>query len=177
MSGKKSHIVLIGFMGSGKSTIGKMLAESLNRPYIDTDHDIAKAEKMSISEIFDLKGEKYFREIESNILQNALKSKIPSIIATGGGAPCNLNGINYIQKYSYSFYLKVGRITLLERIYGDKSRPLVKAKTKRELKQFINLSISKREVFYQKSNQTIMAYNLPEKIVGRITKYIDKQQI
>ena len=175
MSGRKSHIVLIGFMGSGKSTIGKMLAELLDRPFVDMDHKIEEVEKMAISDIFELKGESYFREVESNILQNVLKSKISSIISTGGGAPCHLDGIHLIQKYSYSFYLKVGRTTLLERIYGDKSRPLVKAKTKRELRQFINQSIEQREWFYKKANQTIMASGLPEKITGRIAKYIGKQ--
>lgn len=174
---KKSHIVLVGFMGCGKTTIGKMLAEALNRPYVDTDNEIIIAEKMSVSEIFDLKGEKYFRNIESEILQEVLMSKIPAVISTGGGAPCHLNGIDYIHQGSYSFYLKVGRDVLLERIFGDKTRPLVKEKTKQELKEFIRLSLREREMYYKKANKTIMANDLPEKIVKRITKYVDKHQI
>ncbi len=177
MSGKGLHIVLIGFMGSGKTTVAKILAERLGRPLLDTDQEVIDKEKMSIAEIFEQKGETYFRKTESEVLQSVLQSEKPSIISTGGGAPCFLKGMEYIQKNSFSFYLKVGRTTLLDRIAGDKSRPLAASKTKRELKKFIEVSLREREKFYLKANQTILAYDQPTKIVGRMLKYIDKEKI
>lgn len=177
MSGKGSHIVLIGFMGSGKSTIGKLLSTHLKRPLIDTDLEIEKSEGRSIADIFEQEGEVYFRKIESKTLQDALQSKEAAIISVGGGAPCFLQGISYIKKYSFSFYLKVGRSVLLRRINGDKSRPLAGDKTKSELKQFIDKSLREREKFYKSANQTILAYDQPEMIVKRMLKYIDKEQI
>ena len=177
MSGKGLHIVLVGFMGSGKSTIGKMLAQQLKRPFIDTDQEVERSEGMTIAQIFEQKGESYFRKAENDMLQSILKSKVPSVIATGGGAPCFLDGIEYILKYSYSFYLKVGRQTLLERVEGDKSRPLAVNKTKRELKQFIDVSLRKRETFYKKANRTIQSIDPPKELTARIIRYIDKEQI
>ena len=177
MSGKGLHIVLIGFMGSGKSTIGKMLAQRLNRPLVDTDQEVENREGITIAKIFEEKGESYFRKIENDVLQSFLKSDTPSVIATGGGAPCFLDGMKYIGKYGYSFYLKVGRMTLLDRIEGDKSRPLAGHKTKSELKQFIDMSLSKREKFYKMANRTIQAINPPKALVTRILRYLDKEQI
>jgi shikimate kinase len=177
MSGKGLHIVFIGFMGSGKTTVAKLVAEHLNRPFIDTDIEVMEREGTSISEIFDQKGESYFRKIENEILQSTLKSKIPAVIATGGGAPCFLNGMTYIRKYSFSFYLKVGRATLLNRIFKDKSRPLISTKTKQELMQFIDVSLRERETIYKKANRIILAYDEPQKIVDRIQQYLEKIRI
>jgi len=173
MARRESHIVLIGFMGSGKSTVGKMLAEHLKLPFIDTDEEIVKQEQMSISEIFDKKGEVYFRRTENQMLLSILKSDEMSVIATGGGAPCFHNGIDLIKKYSQSFYLKVGKQRLLERIFGDKSRPLVAQRTKRELKEFIDVSLREREPFYSQANYIILAYNTPDRIVARIIKHLN----
>lgn len=177
MSSRRIHIVLIGFMGSGKSTIGHLLASKLNRPLIDTDREVVEREKMSISAIFEQKGEKYFRKVEREVLLSALNSEIPAIISTGGGAPCFLDGMDYILRSSISFYLKVGRASLFSRIYGDKERPLVILKTKHELIQFIDLSLRKREAFYTRANKTILAYDNPDKIVERIIKYYNKEHI
>ncbi len=177
MSGTGLHIVLIGFMGSGKSTIGRLLADQLKSPFLDTDQEVIRNEGMPISEIFEQRGELYFRKVESDLLQCVLQSKNPSIISTGGGAPCFLDGMDYIKKNSFSFYLKVGRATLLERIEGDKSRPLAIDKTKQELKRFIKVSLREREKFYTRASQTILAYDQPEKIVDRMLKYLNKKEI
>ncbi len=177
MSGKGSHIVLIGFMASGKSTIGRLLANRLGLSFKDTDYEVVKKEGDQISDIFKDKGESYFRKVESETLQTILEKEEPIVISTGGGAPCFLDGMNHIQKNSRSFYLKVGRATLLDRIEGDKTRPLALNKTKSELKQFIDSSLREREQYYKKANHIILAYDQPEKIVDRILRYLNKNQV
>ena len=177
MSYRRLHIVLIGFMGSGKSTIGLLLANKLEMQFIDLDQKIEEKEKMKISEIFSTRGEKYFRKVESELLRDVLNSDKPMVIATGGGAPCHLNGIKYIQENSISFYLKVGRKRLLSRIFNDPSRPLVANRTKRELKEFIEMSLRERENIYKKANHIILAFDLPNKIVGRMLKYLDRHNL
>ena len=177
MTNRRSHIVLMGFMGSGKSTVGSLLARNMDRLFIDMDQLIVEKEKMSISNIFEEKGETYFRKIESEVLQTVLNSELSSIISTGGGTPCFFGGINYINKNSFSFYLKVGRGAIFKRIQGDIKRPLINNKTNSELKQFIDESIRERVAFYKQANQTILAYGQPDKIVKRILYYLDKENI
>ena len=177
MSHIGSHIVLIGFMGSGKSTIGRLLADRLGRPFLDMDEIIVQKENMPITEIFEKKGEPHFRKIESSVLQEALDSQELAVISTGGGAPCHLDGMSYILHKSYSFYLKVGRERLLERISGDRSRPLVKNKTKKELKRFIDETLRKRETIYKSANHVIAAYDSPKKIVDRLIKHPYKKKV
>ena len=84
---EQNNIVLVGFMGAGKTTIGKLLAKSMGFSFIDTDEEIEKEEGMSIAQIFEKKGEEYFRELESDFITNFRQSKC--IIATGGGMPCH----------------------------------------------------------------------------------------
>ncbi|MEM9546848.1 MAG: shikimate kinase [Bacteroidota bacterium] len=177
MSRTGSHIVLIGFMGSGKSTIGRLLAERLECPLLDMDEIITEREKMSITDIFEKKGEHYFRKIESQVLQEALNSHEPSVISTGGGAPCHLGGMAYILRKSDSFYLKVGRDRLLQRIVGDRSRPLVKNKTKQELQQFIHETLKKRETIYKRANHIVAAFDRPERIAERLIKRSHKKKV
>lgn len=177
MLGRRSHIVLIGFMGSGKSTIGKLLATRMERPFVDMDELIVQKEGKSIAKIFEEDGEEYFRTVESNVLNDCLASSIPSIISTGGGAPCFNDGMTKIRQGGFSFYLKVGKKILLDRIFNDSVRPLAMAKTKSELKQFIDRSLKNRESYYLKANQTIRAFGTPERIVNRMLYYWNQIKI
>jgi shikimate kinase len=177
MSHRRLHIVLIGFMGSGKSTIGLLLAKHLKMPFIDLDQIIEGQEKMKIFEIFAIKGEAYFRKIENELLKDLLNSDQPVVISTGGGAPCHLDGMESIQKDSISFYLKVGKKRLLTRIFNDSTRPLVATKTKSQLMEFIEVSLRERENIYKKANHILHAYDHPKKIMGRILKYLDKYNL
>ncbi|MDF1696885.1 MAG: shikimate kinase [Saprospiraceae bacterium] len=177
MSGRRTHIVLIGFMGSGKSTIGKVLAEKLKRPFVDLDESIVQQEGMSISTIFKEKGEDYFRIVEQNVLQSILSQERPIILSTGGGTPCFYDSMDIILSHSFSFYLKVGRKTILQRIQGDKLRPLIASKTKQQVKQFIDMSLQKREHYYLKANQVIRAFNSPQQVANRMLYYLDKKNV
>ena len=177
MSGRSKHIVLIGFMGSGKSHIGKLLSSSLNLPFFDLDEEIVKVANAPISKIFEEKGEHYFRKLEQKMVLKYLNFKEPIILSTGGGTPCFFDNMDHILQNSFSFYLKVSRKNIFNRIHGDTNRPLVASKTKSELKQFIEVSLKAREDYYLKANQIIRAFDRPESIVKRMVRYLDKNDI
>lgn len=113
------NIVLIGFMGSGKSTIAKILSDTLKMPMIDSDEYIAKQAKLSIREIFHKYGEAYFRNLERDFI-NTFSSHQNLIIATGGGMPI----FNDISSLGIRFYLRSDFDTIVSRIKSDSSRPL-----------------------------------------------------
>lgn len=119
----RNKIYLIGSMGSGKTTIGKMLASKLNLPFIDIDKEIEQKEKMVISDIFKENGENYFREIESDILTkySALNE---FVISTGGGAVLNQDN-KIILNNGYKIYLKISIDAQYNRVKHRKYRPLL----------------------------------------------------
>jgi shikimate kinase len=120
-------IVLLGYMASGKSTIGREISKKLDMKFIDLDDYISKREKRSISEIFKVKGEIYFRRIESLYLSEILNSKDNFILSLGGGTPCYSNNMDLIiNSEAVSIYIKAGIKTLVSRLTAEKNkRPLV----------------------------------------------------
>ncbi len=118
------NIILIGFMGSGKTTVGKILAKNLNFNFIDTDELIEKNESMTIPKIFEIYGENYFRKCENKILNN-LKNVNKCVISTGGGFPVYLKKINILKSLGIIFYLHANCETLLKRVKSS-NRPLLK---------------------------------------------------
>lgn len=120
----KNNIVLCGFMGCGKSTVGKILAQRLNYTFVDTDSLIENKENMSVSAIFSEKGEQYFRSAESKVAEE-LSAKDSLVIATGGGMMlCEENAEN-LNKTGLTFWLRVTPKTVIERLKNDTSRPLL----------------------------------------------------
>ena len=168
-------IVLLGFMGSGKSTVGRFLAQFLGIEFADLDDYISEREKMNISEIFKHHGENYFRIQENKHLRILLKKK-NIVIASGGGTPCFFNNMELIGKVSFSIYLKSDTHEILSRLYesGNKdSRPLLKNIRANNLKEFISSSILEREKFYLKANLILNAKGkIPEEIAMEIVSKI-----
>jgi len=119
-------ITLVGFMGSGKTTVGRLLSERLNLPFLDLDDVIAEETGLSIPEIFETKGEEEFRKIESRLLKGVLSRNSSFILSTGGGAPAHKNNMEVINSLSLSFYLETPFETLWKRISGDTNRPLAR---------------------------------------------------
>lgn len=118
-----SRIFLIGFMGSGKSTLGKELAQSLRYTFIETDKLIEEQEQMSISDIFKTKGEEYFRLIEQQLI-NHLQLVDHCVIATGGGIPCHHNNIKILNQLGITIWLDVDESILIQRLrYETGDRP------------------------------------------------------
>ncbi|WP_096188442.1 shikimate kinase [Evansella halocellulosilytica] len=124
MTDKEKNIYLIGFMGVGKTTIGKQLAEKLNKIFIDLDEYIESKEQRSIKEIFSNNGEVFFRQLESDGLQK-LKNE-SAIIATGGGIVENEQNVNVMKQTGVVIFLNAPFHVLLDRIKHDQSRPLTK---------------------------------------------------
>lgn len=119
------HVVLIGFMGCGKSTIGIRLSYRLRRVVEDTDKRIEKEQAMTISEIFAEKGEVYFRDLETDLLTRMCEDKGFKIIATGGGLPLREENRDLLHKLGKVVYLRVRPKTVYERLKNDTTRPLL----------------------------------------------------
>ena len=140
-------------MGVGKSTIAKQLAKQLNISFLDTDQKIEEQEKKSISNIFKINGEIYFRKLETKLLCQ-LNNK--QVIACGGGLPLFNNNMEYIKKTGVSIYLKASSDFLFSRLKNEKKeRPLIFKFDKQELQQFICNQLSEREKIYNKATYKI----------------------
>jgi shikimate kinase len=118
-------IFLIGMPGSGKTTLGKKIADELHLPFVDLDDEIVKKDGRSITEIFSASGEEYFRQTESATLMEWASSSRDFVMATGGGAPCFHMGIEVINKTGVSVFLDVPIPTLLDRLKSKTDRPLL----------------------------------------------------
>lgn len=153
-------IVLIGYMASGKSTLGRILAKKLDYNFIDLDDYIEENEETSINNIFKDKGEIYFRIKESVYLNHILKTKKNIILSLGGGTPCYGNNMVKIlnKKNAISIYLKSSISTLVSRLKNEKTkRPLIAhLKTDDLLIEFIGKHLFERAQFYNKADKIIV---------------------
>jgi shikimate kinase len=165
-------IFLIGFMGSGKTHIGKQIAQMLDYLFVDTDTLIENTEGSSIAEIFDTKGEIAFRKIESERLKGLSKWD-NIIVATGGGAPCFHDNMVFINNSGITVYLKTSPELLLERLKSEsEKRPLLRGRSESELLTFIKEKIGEREAFYGQADIIIHQENNEQNIVEDILKAI-----
>jgi shikimate kinase len=164
-------IVLVGYMGSGKSTIGKLLADNLDYEFIDLDEYITSSEKMEIPKIFESKGEIFFRQQECEYLNKILNTKDNFVLSTGGGTPCygeNMNAI--LEATSNVFYLKVSIAGLINRLISEKEhRPLISNIPNEELPEFIGKHLFERSYFYSQANHNLLCdANSKEELVLEI---------
>jgi len=148
-------IVLLGYMASGKSTIGKILAKNLNYEFIDLDDFIMEKEALTVSEIFKQKGEIYFRKLETRYLKDLLSQYNNVVLSLGGGTPCYANNMEGIlqTENATSIYLKASLEKLVNKLEINKeSRPLVAhLKTKEDLTEFIGKHLFERSYFYNQA--------------------------
>lgn len=120
-----NNIILIGFMGSGKTSVGKQLAKKLKYTFCDTDQLIEKENKTSVQDIFATNGEEYFRKLETTTIRELYGSMTKTILSTGGGLPITEGNGQLLRRLGYVIYLKASKETLLKRLQGDTSRPLL----------------------------------------------------
>jgi len=154
------RIVLVGYMGSGKSTLGKKLASKLGFSFYDTDQIIEEQYKISIYNFFEKYEEDVFRKIEYDVLKNALIHN-NAVISTGGGTPCFRNNMDIINKNSYSVYIKMHIDSIETRLINSKkSRPLLKDISQTNLKAFIEKQLLEREKYYNQANLIIKGEKL-----------------
>lgn len=152
-----NKIVLMGYMGVGKTTIGKQLAKHANLKYIDLDELIEKKESQSINEIFNLKGELYFRKLEHQLFKDLLSNEEDFVLSTGGGTPCYYNNHLLLENENISVvYLEASIDTIYNRLRNEKQqRPLIKELNTAELKEFIGKHLFERSFYYQKAKYKI----------------------
>ncbi len=145
------NIYLIGFMGSGKSYLGQELAKALNWAFLDIDAFLEEEEKRRIACIFAESGESFFRTLERHYLHRS-SAFHKTVIATGGGAPCFFDNMDWMNANGLTIYLKTPIPILIERLRAETNhRPLLAQKTSSELAKFINQKLGERTPFYEKA--------------------------
>ncbi len=167
---KDLKVVVLGYMASGKTTVGKALAHQLEVDFVDLDHAIEQEVGKSVSDIFKDNGELFFRKKETQVLQSLLARNVPMVLALGGGTPCYGNNMDVVNQYaSHSFYLKLSIGALITRIKGEKQqRPLVAGLNNDDLPEFIGKHLFERNAFYDRAKQTIACDG--ETITGIVDK-------
>lgn len=156
------NIILTGFMGSGKSSVGPKLAKSLGFTFVDSDTFIAQQKNISIIQIFQVYGEEYFRELEANFILQYQNTK-QMVIATGGGMPI----FNDIKKLGLIFFLKADFQTLYNRIHLSQDRPLLKDKA-----SLYQLFTERKNIYEKNCDFIIDAKKNIQDIIGQIKESI-----
>jgi len=145
-------IFLIGFMGSGKTTLGRKLAVRMSCEFIDLDHKLEQQVELSIAEYFSIFGEDAFRTLESEVLKKTIYSD-NVVISTGGGLPCYFDNMEWMKANGKVIYIKLSPKTLADRLEsGKEERPLLQDKHGDDLIAFIEQKLAEREGFYSQAN-------------------------
>jgi len=145
-------IFFIGFMGCGKSHWGKLLSHKLQLPFFDLDEKVEEQEGQTISEIFEQKGEEYFRLAEKDALHLITESHEAFVMACGGGTPCYYNNIDYLKKQGTVVWINSTTDCLYQRLVKEKlHRPMIRDIPDEQLKSFIIKKYSSRKIFYQQA--------------------------
>ncbi|MEO1713379.1 MAG: shikimate kinase [Bacteroidota bacterium] len=170
----KQLLFLIGPMGSGKSFLGKQVAEEIGLPFWDLDGRIELEQRQTITSIFTKQGEDAFRRIERDHLRTFLKTEQQGILATGGGTPCFFDNLARIKERGVCIYLKTTPETLAQRLLSESAhRPLLQAyNTKETLSQFLSEMIRKREQWYLQADVIFQVPEAPLEATQHLTKFM-----
>jgi len=166
-------LILLGYMGCGKSVVGQQVSDLIGLKFIDLDTYIEDQEKMSISQIFSEKGVIYFRKKENECLKELIRSEENVILSLGGGTPCYYNHMELINSTSNikSFYLNAGINELTNRLWNERVlRPLIsEVSNKEELTEFIGKHLFERRQYYQEAQYKI---NVDNKTIYQVAKEV-----
>ena len=167
----KKNLVLTGFMGAGKSTVGRLLAEKLNLRYVDTDAEIERRAKMSIAEIFEKHGEAYFRELERRVVEEVSELE-GCVIVTGGGVVLNRENISNLRRKGVIVYLHAEPEVIYRRLHNDSSRPLLRVEN--PLSRIREL-MEQRAPYYAEHDYSVDTSELSvEQVVEEVAKFYSK---
>lgn len=167
------RIILVGFMGVGKTTIGKCLSRQLSCDFVDMDHEIESAFNMSINRFFEEKGEAVFRSVEQKMFRTFLKQS-NVVISTGGGSLCSDELMQLANKNGLTIHIRKPKKELIRVLNKNKtSRPLLKDKSQKQISEFVSNLYAKRRSFYNQAHHYFYNNSAPESIVKRILKKID----
>lgn len=155
------RIFLIGFMGSGKTSIGKKLAGKLSLNFVDLDKYIEAKNFRTITHLFEEAGENKFREIEHKALMEVSEFE-NVVVATGGGTPCFYNNLELMNTRGVTVYLKMNPGALTNRLKNSKKveRPLIKGLAGDDLAQFIGMKLTEREKYYEQAKYVVDALDV-----------------
>lgn len=174
-------VVLLGYMGSGKSTVGKKLAAELDYDFLDLDAFIEQQEQLSISQLFERSGHIEFRKIEAKAVQNICRTHTNLVLALGGGTPCYGNTMEFLNQHPSVcvIYLKSSVKTLTNRLVKEKSkRPLIAQIKDDELPEFIAKHLFERSRFYNQAQLTLNVDDLSaERVVQEICNDLDEYNL
>lgn len=149
------RIILLGYMGAGKTTVGKVLSKELNMPFYDLDWYVEGRMRKTIAALFAERGEEGFRKIEHNMLHEVAEFE-NIILSCGGGTPCFFDNIDYLNQQGETVYLKASPEVLYQHLrIGRTERPLLKGKTQEELLNHIKEQLSQREPFYTQAKHIL----------------------
>ena len=165
------RIFLIGYMGSGKTSMGIKLAENLGLTFVDMDHHIEEKYHKTVSQIFAESGQDAFRKLEQNCLHEVAEFE-NCVIATGGGAPCFFDNMEFMNTHGLTVYLNLSAEQLATRLELSRAgkRPLIANKQGDELRQFIGEGLSAREAFYKQAKVSVSGSD--EEILTNIEKAV-----
>lgn len=165
-------IFLVGFMGSGKTTVGKALAKELDLKFYDTDELIEKSLEMSVSQIFEVYGEAYFRLSEYDILK-VIDLNTDAIVATGGGLPMVQTNMDFLRDNGMVIYLDCNEDVLLDRLEkGKATRPAIKNLKKTDLKYFIKSKLKERSSHYEKAHMIYKINTETDPVIKELKDYL-----
>lgn len=149
------RIIIVGYMGAGKTTVGKMLAKDLGLQFYDLDWYIEERMRKTVPQIFAERGEDGFREIERRLLHEAAEFE-DIVLSCGGGTPCFFDNMEYMNAQGSTVYLKADPEVLYAHLkMGKVERPLLKNKTPEQMKEFIKEQLSQREQYYLKARNVL----------------------
>jgi shikimate kinase len=143
-------------MGSGKTHWGNLLAVKMNLPFFDLDTVISKTEELTISQVFSIKGEEYFRYKEKEVLEELVSDHERFILSCGGGTPCFFNNIEFMKKSGKVVWLNTSIETLKERLLKERMlRPLIRSIGDRELRTYIIRKLGERKMYYEQADMMV----------------------
>ena len=165
----RQNIILIGYMGCGKTTIGKRVASELDLKFCDTDYLIEKIQKCTISEIFATKGEAHFRDLETKLLEQLLEEMQGSVLSTGGGLPIRKKNALLLKQLGTVIYLKASEEAIYDRVKEDKTRPLLQCENpKQKIKEMLNF----RHPYYLGAADIVI--DTSDKMISEVIKEIKR---
>lgn len=173
----KRTVVFVGLMGAGKTAIGKLCAKTLGLPFLDSDHEIETASRLTVPELFELYGEPEFRALEQRVIQRLL-SEGPQVLSTGGGAFMNAETRRLAKAHGVTVWLKADLDTLMARVIKKQNRPLLKNADPRGVMQAL---MDARYPVYAEADLTIVSRDEPRETIARevieaLTAWLDAEQ-
>lgn len=169
----RNNIILIGFMGSGKTSVGRALAKGIDYHFLDTDTLIEQEEQQAIPAIFEIKGEAYFRDRETQLLNHLLTALKDTVVSTGGGIPIREQNREMLRQLGFVVFLKASDDTIIRRLRGDTSRPLLAGEALED--KVARLQREREPVYIATAHSVLIADELtPKQLAQRIIEAYDK---